>query len=154
MSAIALSIVTAVVAPALAVDASTPEEGLRGIFSQKNVLGRVMAQEREYGDEACGAERDAGCGSFRGHGKPPEMGATEAPESVRLHYAWVSSCAAGPVALVRVNGYEPTRTTPRLDELLPVSFTERQSHAAAPNAIAERLDAMTEFIAVDSCPQG
>jgi len=42
-TAIVLSIATAVVAPALAVDTPTPEEGLRGIFSQKNILGRVMA---------------------------------------------------------------------------------------------------------------
>jgi O-antigen ligase len=43
-AAVALSVLTAVVAPQLAWDAtSTPEEGLRGIFSQKNVLGRVMA---------------------------------------------------------------------------------------------------------------
>jgi O-antigen ligase len=41
--AIALSVATVVVAPALAADTSTPEEGLRGIFSQKNILGRVMA---------------------------------------------------------------------------------------------------------------
>lgn len=41
--AIALSVVTAIVWPTAAIDTSTPEEGLRGIFSQKNILGRIMA---------------------------------------------------------------------------------------------------------------
>jgi O-antigen ligase len=42
-AAIVLSIATLLFAPTLAIDTSTPEEGIRGIFSQKNVHGRVMA---------------------------------------------------------------------------------------------------------------